>query len=187
MNITNAQTMRALRDLGCVDDDAKVDTMALAKVLAHQLEESHIAQSLDDVARVETTVGQIAGTLVGHDDPDLIDMLRPMLSAGPAGKVQRALTNGYLLCAGRVRLDVNIAGELKHTSVTTRFLSADHDVLQQYVLEPRIQRATNLAASSIALRELVATRQPDMAERLGAFTERLTISWQRALSTGEAS
>jgi hypothetical protein len=184
MNITNAQTLNALRDLGCVDDDAKVDTAALAKVLAHELEESHIAGSLDDVAAVETTVGQLAGRLIGHDDPDFIEMMRPLLSSGPAGKVQRALSNGYMLCAGRVKLDINIDGEIKHTSVTTRFLSADHDVLEHYVLEPRIQRATNLANSSIALRELVAERQPGMAERLGTFTERLTITWQRALGSG---
>ena len=151
MNITNARTLDALRDLGCIADE-KVDMKALAKVLAHELEESHIAGSLDDVATVQATVGQLAGTLVGHEDPEFIEMLRPLLSSGHNGKVQQALSNGYMLCAGRVKIDINIEGEVKHASVTTRFLSADHEVLEHFVLEPRINRAENLAKSAIAMR-----------------------------------
>ena len=184
--ITNTQTLDALRNLGCLADDT-IDAPRIAKLLAERLEHDHIAGSLDDVATVQATVGQLASDLIGHDDPDFIEMLRPLLSAGYNGKVQKALSNGYMLCAGRVKIDININGELKHASMTTRFLSADPDVLQLYVLEPRIKRAENLAESSIALRDLVATRQPGMAEQLGTFTERLTITWQRALGTGEAS
>jgi hypothetical protein len=184
--ISNPRTLAALRELGCLDDE-KVSTKALAALLAQRLESGHIAASLDDIAAVETTIGQLATGLVGEEDPEFVEVIRPLLSPQATGRVQRALSNGYMLCGGRVQIDISIEGETKRTSVGTRFLSADHAVIEQYVLAPRLKRVERLAESSVALRELVGSRQPSMAEQLGAFTERLNVTWQRALNPGSSS
>jgi hypothetical protein len=189
MPLTNPQTLTALRELGCLVENDRVNLKALADQLAEMLHGDHIAASLDTVESVQVTVGQLATALVGDEDPELVEVIRPLLSGGPTGKVQQALTNGYMLCTGRVRIEVSIEGEVTHKSIGTRFLSAEHDVIEQYVLGPRERRVESLANSTEALQLLVAERQPDpdMAERLGRFTDRLKVHWRKALGNGDAA
>lgn len=185
MSVTNPATLAKLAELGCVDD-GKVNPSKIAAVLAEKLEAAHIADSPEQVSNVEVPVGTLAKQLLdGDEDAELIDTIRPLLSSGAKGKVQLALSDGYVLCAGRVPIDVMIDGELRRTSVTTRFLSANHDVVQRYALDPRIKKAESAAQSNIALRDLIAIRQPDMAPRLVTFVEQLEITWQRALGSGQ--
>jgi hypothetical protein len=187
MAVTNPQTIATLRELGCLKVDDRLDTSAIARLLAERLTASHIATSIGHVPAVEVTVGQLATALIGEEDAEFVEALKPLLSASAAGPVQQALDNGYVLCGGRARIDITIEGQVTHTSIATRFLSADHDVVERYVLEPRIRRAESFANSSVALRDLVADRQPDMAPQLGTFIEKLNITWQRALGTGDAA
>jgi hypothetical protein len=125
--------------------------------------------------------------VVGRVDEQLIELVKPLLQTGADGRVQKSLTDGYVLCSRRARIDINIEGEHKSTNVSTRFLAADHDVLERYVLEPRQRRADSFVTSTLALTELVERRQPEMAPRLATFTDRLKITWEKALGPGQAA
>jgi len=180
--IENPQTRAALADLDCLIED-RLDTNKIATLFAARLEAEHIAGTKADVTAVETTVGQLVETVVGVTDEQLIDAVKPLLAANAKGKVQQALTNGYMLLANRARIDVSIAGEHKIQSIGTRFLSADHDVIERYALQPRQRRADSLVESTLELTALIEDRQPDMAPRIATFTERLNITWQKALGS----
>jgi len=180
MPVTNPETLATLRSLGCLIND-RIDTTAIARLLAEQLETHHVARSMDDVAATEATVGQLATALIGAEAQEFIDILQPLLSGGPTGKVQRALSNGHVLCASRTTILVNIQGETRKTSVGTRFLSGNHEVIERFVLEPRLHRAEKLAETSMALKELVGQRQPEMAPQLETWTEKLNVSWTKAI------
>ena len=186
VTITDPETRAALRTIGCLVED-RLNRDAFARLLARRLETEHIAASIDDVAAAETTVGQLVGAVVGRPDEQLVELVKPLLAAGARGAVQKALTNGYMLCAGRARIDVMIEGEHTTTSVGTRFLSADPDVIERYVLEPRQRRTESFVTSTLELTEMVEQRQPDMAARVGTFIERLNVTWQRALGSGDTA
>jgi hypothetical protein len=110
------ELVKMLAELGCIDD-GKISPAAVAQLLAEKLEDAHVADSLDQVPNVEVPVGTLAKQLLGGDeDPDLIDTIRPWLSSGPTGKVQLALSNGYMLCSGRVAIEVVIDGETRRPS-----------------------------------------------------------------------
>jgi hypothetical protein len=179
--IIDPKTRSALRKIGCLVED-QLDTTAFAKLLAERLETEHIARDLDDVTAVETTIGQLVNSVVSRSDDQLMEIVKPLLAAGAKGPVQRALTNGYVLCASRARIEVTIEGEHKTTSIGTRFLSADPDVLERFVLEPRQRRAESFVNNTVELTALVERRQPEMAPRIGSFMERLNVTWQKALT-----
>jgi len=184
--INDPTTRSALREIGCLVEDG-LDRAAFAKLLAERLEAGHIAQSLGDVASVETTIGQLVTAIVGRGDEQLIELVKPLLGTGADGRVQKALTNGYLLCGSRARIEVDIEGERKTMPIATRFLSADHDVLERYVLEPRQRRAESFLTNTLELTALVEERQPEMAPKVGTFIEKLNITWQKAISPGTAA
>jgi hypothetical protein len=136
---------------------------------------------------VETTIGQLVTTLVGRGDDQVLEMVKPLLATGASGPVQRALTNGYLLCSRRTPIVVTIEGEHKTTSIGTRFLSSDPEILDRYILEPRQRRAESFVKNTKELTALVEQRQPDMAPRIGSFMEQLSITWEKALTPGSAA
>jgi hypothetical protein len=179
--IVDPKTRSALRKIGCLVED-QLDTETFAKLLAERLEADHIARDLDDVKAVETTIGQLVHGVVGRNDDQLLEIVKPLLAAGAKAPVQRALSNGYLLCANRARIEVNIEGEVRTVNIGTRFLSADHDVLDRYVLQPKQRRAESLVRSTLELTGLIEERQPDMAPRVGTFVEQLNVTWQKALT-----
>lgn len=180
MTVTNPQTLRALRDIGCLVND-KVNTTALAGVIARRLEDAHIAHSKDDVVAVQVTAGELASALVGQVDPEFVETLKPLLATGAKGAVQLALTNGYMLCSGRMSVEGMVEGEVRNTSVGTRFLSGDPDVLESFLFGPRVRRAQAAAHGYVALGELAEQRQPNLAPQVAGFRERLTITWQKAI------
>src|SRR5215831_6618678 len=104
--IIDPKTRSALRKIGCLVED-QLDTETFAKLLAERLESNHIARDLDDVNAVETTIGQLVHSVVGRNDDQLLEIVKPLLAAGAKAPVQRALSNGYLLCANRARIEVN--------------------------------------------------------------------------------
>jgi len=179
--IIDPKTRSALRKIGCLVED-QLDTTAFAKLLAQRLETSHIARDLDDVNAVETTIGQLVRNVAGRDDEQLLELVKPLLAAGAKAPVQQALSNGYLLCASRARIQVNINGEVKIVNIGTRFLSADYEVLDRYVLQPKQRRADSFVRTTLELTSLIEERQPDMAPRIGTFVEQLNITWQKALT-----
>jgi hypothetical protein len=176
----------ALRSLGCLTED-RLDSSAFAKLLAERLEAHHVAGTLADVPTVETTIGQLVADVVGTTDDQLIDLARPLLGTGAKSPVQRALTNGYMLCGGRARINLDIAGEHKSTSIATRFLSGDENVIVRHVLEPRQRRASSFVKGTLELTDTIEQRQPTMTARLGTFIEQLTITWEKELGPGEAA
>jgi hypothetical protein len=182
--ISDPETRSALREIGCLVEDG-LDTTAFAKLLAERLERDHIAHSRDEVSRVETTVGQLISAVAGRSDEQLVELVKPLLAAGAKGRVQLALSNGYMLCAGRVRVEVDIEGDRKTMNVATRFLSADHDVLERYVLEPRQRRGESFVNNTRELTALIEERQPDMAPQIATFMERLNVTWK--LMSGSAA
>jgi hypothetical protein len=180
-SITDPQTRAALAEIGCLSED-KLDTTAMARLLAERLEADHIAVDLDAVPTVETTAGQLVTALVGVDDEEVVEAAKQLLQTGANGRVQKALTNGYVMCGRRARIDVNIAGEHQTLNVTTRFLSGDKDVIQRYVLDPRQKTVESFLRSTKELTALIEVRQPDMGARIGGFLERLNVTWQKELA-----
>ena len=176
--IQDPQTREALREIGCLAEDG-LDNGRFAKLLAERLESEHVAHSMAEVASVEATIGQLVGLIVGRTDEQLVDLARPLLGAGADGRVQKALANGYVLCANRVRIKVDVDGEQKGMSVGTRFLSDDEDVLARYVLGPRQKRADSFVKSTLAITALVGQRQPAMAPRIDSFIGQISITWER--------
>lgn len=181
MTITNPLTLAALGELGCLRND-RLDTKAVARVLAERLEAQHIAETLDDVPSVQVTVGQLASGLIAADDEDLVKAIRPLLDFG--GKVQQALSDGFVLCGSRMQVTVTVDGNILHPSVATRFLSHDPAVVDRYVVETKAKRMESMIASTVAMKELIVAEIPEMADDMEAFMQRLTDSWQRALGTG---
>jgi hypothetical protein len=177
--INDPETRAALNELGCLAQD-KLNTKAFARVLAQRLESEHVAADKDDVARAQTTTGQLVAAVTGRHDEQLVELAKPMLSTGADGAVQKALSNGYALCAGRARFEV----AEQTISLATRFLSQDPDVVMENVFDARMRRAKRTALGLFDLKALVVGRQPEMAERLGSFVEELNAAWQRALTTG---
>jgi hypothetical protein len=182
--INDPETRVVLRDLGCLTQD-ELNTGAFADLLAERLESDHIAASLADVGAVEATVGQLVQALTGREDEQLIELVKPLLASTAEGRVQKALSDGYVLCAGRVTIEINVNGERVRRPIGTRFLSADHEVIDRYVLQARKKRADTFVENTLALTDLVERRQPGMTQRVGSFREQLTISWNRLMSPAD--
>jgi hypothetical protein len=187
--INDADTRSALREIGCLhEDEGELDSTAFIGLLAERLEAEHIAGTEADVAMVETTVGQLVTAVVGRSDEQLVELAKPWLGTGADGRVQKALSNGYVLCGNRAPFVFDIEGEQVSKKIPTRFLSGDPDVIEKYSYGPRQKRMESFAKGVIALTELVEARQPDMAVRNASFLERLTVTWHKALpQAGDAA
>jgi hypothetical protein len=185
--INDADTRSALREIGCLRKEGELDGPAFVRLLAERLEADHIAGTEADVAMVETTVGQLVTAVVGRSDEQLVELAKPWLGTGADGRVQKALSDGYMLCGNRAPFTFDVEGEQITKKLTTRFLSADLDVIEKYSYAPRQQRMESFAKGVVALTELVEARQPDMADRNQAFLERLTVTWHKALPSKDAA
>jgi hypothetical protein len=183
MQINDPATRTALENLGCLVNN-ELNTAALTALLVAELEQHHVAADLDDVDANEITAGQLVFDVVGHSDEQLLDLVKPLLSTEAKGRVQRSLTNGYVLCAGRVRVAVIVGGETKNVSVATRFLSADADVVVRHLFDSRQKRAESAVNHVGELAALVEARNPAMAAEVSAFLSELVATWQTALGTG---
>jgi hypothetical protein len=166
--IQDQTTAAALKKIGCLTDGA-LDLRALVPLLATALETHHMAADLADVANAEVTVAQLLKDVTGVDDDQVFDLARPLLVPSATGRVQRAVSNGHVLCAKRLSVQVVAAGQTRAVNVGTRFLSSDPDVLRQYVLDARATRFENFLTETHALGELVAARQPGMATDVAGF------------------
>ena len=178
--ITNPETRRQLQQIGCLLDN-RVDGTALAKLLAQRLEADHIAASAADIDKVERTIGQLVTDLIGDPDEEVIEVAKALLSTNANGRVQKALSNGYLLCGRRMKLHVTIKGESRIVNVATRFLTAEPDLLKQYVFDARLVRVESYARSMKELSEVVEHRQPGMSTDVGDFLRQLNATWQKEL------
>lgn len=176
INDPNIRT--ALAQIGCLTDN-QLDTAAFSRALAGQLEAHHIAADLDQVQSVEVTVGQLVLDVVGQADEQLVGVAKTLI--GVDGKVQDALSNGYVLCANRASFQVVIAGEQKKTSLATRFLSADPDVVRRHVIDIRRRRVEAMAESTTELAQLVVERLPAMGPEIATFLTELGATWQNIL------
>ena len=178
-------TLDALREHNCVLADGSVDTAAVVAILVDALESGHVAHSLNDVADAAVTAGQLGVDLFGSDDPDLTKLLGRLLATGVTGKVQTALSNGYMLCGTRSKVQVALpGGELRSFTVSTRFLSDDPDTLALHVLAPAARRAVNAATRAARVGGTVAERRPEMAGQIEEWTGQLQLNFQTALGTG---
>jgi hypothetical protein len=185
-SIIDPETRDALRAIGCLKGE-QLNGSALAHRLAAHLEDNHLSQNLDDVETVEVTAAQLVTAVVGRADAQLIDAAKPLLNVGAKGAVQRALADGYVLCSRRTHIELDVGGEIHRSPIATRFLSADHDVLQQYVLQARQDRANAFVKNTQELTAMVEKRQPGMADRIASFLEDLSVVWERQLGTGSGS
>src|SRR5262245_33811216 len=96
--INDADTCSALREIGCLQSEDELDSTAFVRLLAQRLEADHIAGDEANVGMVEATVGQLVTAVVGRSDEQLVELAKPWLSTGADGRVQKALSNGYMLC-----------------------------------------------------------------------------------------
>jgi hypothetical protein len=176
-------TQEALRAIDCLKE-GRLDRKPYARALAAELESSHVAHGLGEVVTAQISAGQLVSDVVGVSDDQLVEVTKPMLSASARGLVQRALSNGTMLCANRVRSTVVVQGDSRTLSVATRFLSDDSATIEQYVFGRSQRRTDLLIAETKAQVELVKTRLPAMISVCNSFLEELNQSWQRALTPG---
>jgi len=186
--IDDPATLDALREKGCLGADNTVDRDALAAVLAVELEANHVAHSLDEVYTATVAPGQLTVDIFGVTDPGLSKVVSGLLSPSLAGKVQTALANGYVLCATRSKVVVElVGGEQKTVTVSTRFLTDDHDMIDEYFLNPASRRAEGTVKRTVKLGAMVKARQPEMAARVDEWAGQLQITFQTALTAGSGS
>jgi hypothetical protein len=170
----------------CLTTERAPDRHRLAALLVTELETRHVAHSVDEVGQVEISTGQLTMAVIDSDLPELVDIMRTLLSPGPRGAVQKRLADGYMLCAGRTTAAYEMSGEIKRVSFSTKFLSDDRAVIRMYATEPATRRLESAAASKRELGALIAARRPEMAEEVGQWIAELHLTVQRALGSGEA-
>lgn len=179
--ITDPSTRRRLQEKGCLVNN-EVDRLGLSKSLAVQLEAHHVAADPADIVNVERTVGRLVEDFLGFTDEDVVRVAKGLLSPGPNGLVQTALSNGYVLCARQARRLVVVEGELHRVSLSTRFLTANHDSLQQYRLAPGMEQVTSVLRRVREDAQFVERRQPGMSPQIGGFLRELADRAQTELS-----
>lgn len=179
--IENPKTRTALRKLDCLEDN-KLNTSAIAALFAAELEAAHVAADIDAVEVAGITVGQLVQDVVGVIDEQLVEACRPLLGVGADGRVQQKLSNGNVLLSARTRVAVTVAGETRNTSIGTRFLSSDPDVIDLYCFQPRQRRVEALATSTVRLGQLIEARQPGMAGQVAAFNKQVSSTWRKAIT-----
>jgi len=183
--LTDPATLDALRDKACLFPDNTVNRDAVIALIADELEAHHVVAGLDDVATMAVTPGTLAADIFGVSSPELTKLVSSLTSPTDKGKVQTFLSDGYYLCGGSIKLTVEIApGQFRTFAAAARFLSADADVIDQYVLDRSAKRAVSAARSAAAVGALVKRRQPDMAAQVDAWGEQLHIRFQAELTTG---
>jgi hypothetical protein len=170
----------------CLTIDRTPDRHRLTGLLVEELQAHHVAHSVDEVGQVEIDAGQLTKAIIGSDLRELVDVIKNLLSPGANGAVQKRLMDGYMLCAGRTTAEVEISGEIKRISFSTKFLSDDRDVIRLYVEEPGTRRLESSAASKRELGELIVARRPEMAEEVGQWIAQLHSAVQRALGSGDS-
>jgi hypothetical protein len=182
MQIIDPNTQAALASIGCIRNVNELDNGAYVALLAHGLEANHVAADLADVDNAETSVGDLIAAVVGASDDQLLDLTKVLLAVGIDGRVQKALSNGHVMCSRRKQVIVTVAGEQKKASVATRFLTADVDVIKEYGFEARRRRFQSGLESIIDFAELVEARNPGMATDVADFLAELTATMQTALN-----
>jgi hypothetical protein len=183
MQIIDPAIQAALANIGCITNNG-LDNTAYATLLAADLETNHVAADVADIANAETSVGDLIAGVVGLSDDQLLNLTKPLLAVGVDGRVQKALTNGHVLCSRRTRVTTVVAGEQKTVNIATRFLTADSDVIKEYGFEARRRRLQSVAESAIEFAELVEARNPGMATDVADFLADLTATLQNALTPG---
>src|SRR5215472_1435175 len=171
--ITNPKTRQRLQKLGCLIEN-RVDGVAMAKLLAERLETNHIAATEADIATVERTVGQLVADLIGTPDDEVTAVARGLLAVTDTSRVQKALSNGYALLGRRVPRQVMVEGEARTVSVGTRFLTADHDLIRRYWIDPTRVREERRLRQTRGIAELLAQRQSGMAIEVTDFLRELS-------------
>jgi hypothetical protein len=184
---TDPAVLDALREKGCLLPDESVNRDAVVALVAAELEAGHIVAAADDIAALAATPGTLAADIFGVHSPDLAKLVGTLTSPTDKGKVQRALSDGYYLCGGRVKVTVEVApGEYRTVSVAVRFLSADGEMIRHYALDRVAKRALSAARAAAATGALVKQRQPTMAADVDAWYNQLHLTFQAELMPGTA-
>jgi len=180
-------TFDTLREKNCLLADGTVDTAAVVTILVSALEANHVAHSIGDVSAAAVTAGQLAADIFASNNPELAKLAARLMSTGLRGKVQTALSNGYMLCGTRSKIAVELpGGELRSFSVASRFLSDDPDTIKTHLLDPTAKKAVSAATTASKLGETVKGRRPEMADRVDEWTGQLQFTFQTALTAGSA-
>jgi hypothetical protein len=174
----------ALRAKECLRDGKTVDRHRLSALLIERLEAEHVAHSMDEVGAAQVDAGQLTMAVLGSDSKELTDLVKELAAIGADSYVQAGLTNGYMLCQGSYKLDVETSGEIKTLSFSTRFLSDDHEVIRTHVLAGKTRRTESQAKGNKRLGDLVVKRQPGMAESVQTWTANLETIVRAALGSG---
>jgi hypothetical protein len=116
MQIIDPAIQAALANIGCITNNG-LDNTAYATLLAADLETNHVAADVADIANAETSVGDLIAGVVGLSDDQLLNLTKPLLAVGVDGRVQKALTNGHVLCSRRTREQLQLVVQVLRSRV----------------------------------------------------------------------
>jgi hypothetical protein len=144
------------------------DKPARGKLLDELKARVPVVATVDEVeAKAATVIGlraDILGTSGDEDiDRELNYLVGDLLSTAPAGRLQKALENGYVLCSTRVTRILEEGGE--PVSKSARFMSDNPDVIERYSWEPAVSRAVKATERATATVEMTTRRVPLLASR----------------------
>jgi hypothetical protein len=185
MSVLSTQALGVLSAHGCIRTDATVDRKRVATLLIDELKARHVAHTVADVGQVELDAGALTTDVFGQAPADLVELVKPLLATGPDGAVQAGLADGVMLCGSRVSVEVQVGGELKRVNLTTRFLSDDGDVIEEFLTKNRTRRAEAAADANRRLGALITSRLPALAGQVNAWTADLEITYRNALTQGQ--
>lgn len=174
--------IQALQLKGYLYASGRIRRTDIARDLATLLRARYV---IDTIADVDTNVGildELATSLFGTSSPGLRTLVAQLTSIGPGSPVQRALENGYVLCATPVQRVVGqVDGQAIMRRFSGRFLSDAPDVVTQYALEPIIPMVEQAMVRARARAELVERRVPALAAQVRGTLQRAAGNARLAL------
>jgi hypothetical protein len=182
MSSYSTQALAALAQQQCLNTNQTVDRKRVAGLIINELEAHHVAATMADVNQVQVDAGQLGRSIFGVDLVELVDLIKSLLAVGPDGLVQSGLTNGHMLCAGRSQIQVQMSGQVRKLWFSTRFVSADENVIKQYLLKNRLDRIEKAADGNRRLGELTITRQPALGPAVSTWTADIESAVRLALN-----
>jgi hypothetical protein len=138
----------------------RVDRKKIAQDIAHHLEGHAKANTAAEIPQVALTMGQISTAIFGAQDPDLMALVGQMTRNAADGAVQKALSNGYLVCVAGVKKEI---AEGDERTFSARFLSSQPDLVQQWAWAPLVRKQEKGLERVGKLMELSSKRIPALA------------------------
>jgi hypothetical protein len=153
-----------------------IDRQATTKRIIDFLSQQPAAD-LFGVETVAKSIEEITTEIFHSDEDDLRALVALLCSLRAAGQVQHSLNgDGRMLCGKRtsIRLSLPDGSSVAH-SLSQRFISSDHDVVTQYLLNQKLGSLSRAAKEADKIMSLTLKRIPALASRLQQFRLQSTL------------